>query len=107
MTEEHFPSSTSEPVTAEDQEDRDQLYAAKFWENQPKGMREVMAANIETALKKGQFASFVSPNGLDEKDKAKLSAYRQLARDLGYEMGQFTAHPESHTVSAPVSKIQN
>lgn len=85
--------------------DKDEVYAARFWEEKPEELREVMIDNIcQAAEKEGFIGSFVDPSGITEKDKEKLSAYRQLARELGYEVGEFKFYPKAHTARAPIYK---
>jgi hypothetical protein len=84
---------------------RDLEYAARFWRgNQPSGLRETMQTNIEHACLHGQLASAVSPHGMTEDDKQKLSAYRVLAGELGYLVGPYKFHKGSGTVTAPITK---
>lgn len=53
----------------------------------------------------GSISCFVSMTGFDEKDLEKLSAYRVLARELGYEVGHYVLNPREGTASAPISRI--
>jgi len=85
--------------------DKDLPYAERFWQRQPEGMREVMIENInEYALVSGLLTSFVNINGIDEKDREKLSAYRALARELGYEVGEYVFYPRDGIAAAPIRK---
>jgi len=70
---------------------KDTEWSAKFWSHQPKGMREVMIENIEAAEGGGRLSIMISSEGgdLPDIDKERLSAYRQLVRELGYEVGEF------------------
>lgn len=79
---------------------RDMAYAARFWERQPDGMLQVAKENLAKATESGQFSMVISPNGPDESDKEKMSAYRQLAKELGYDFGPFELHKNSHTITA-------
>jgi len=85
--------------------DRDQVYAERFWQKQPKGKREVMIENIPRMADNGFVTSFVSQNGLSEEDREKLSAMRVLAKELGYDVGQFTFDSKTHIAKAPISKV--
>jgi hypothetical protein len=87
--------------------DKDDVYAERFWEkHQYKGLKESMMGNIRNTLDKGYFGYFASDQGIDEQDKERLSAYRKLAKEIGYEIGQFTYNPKTHEVIAPLSPIQ-
>ena len=87
-----------------EEESRDLEYATRFWESQPSGMREAMRENIEIAAQAGSISSFVDPKGISEKDKEKLSAYRVLAKEMGYEVGQYVTNRDSYTAVAPINK---
>ena len=41
---------------------------------------------------------------MPEEDKQKLSAYRVLARELGFEIGGFQFNERSHNVMATIRK---
>ena len=84
----------------------DMEYAARFWQHQPEGMREAMMSNIESAAKQNppQIGYFVDPSGITEKDKERLSAYRVLAEEMGYEVGQYVFNKQSHAALAPIHK---
>lgn len=85
--------------------DKDDVYADRFWEkNKVEGLREAMVENIRRAIKVGYFGQFVSPNGIDEKDRENLSAYRKLARELGYEMGPYTFDANTYIAKAALRK---
>src|SRR3989344_2664901 len=79
-----------------DTETQDQIYAAKHWESLQsrgndklvEGMRLAMQENIEKAVELGKIGLFVNKDGFDEKDKEKMSAYRQLAKRICYEIGE-------------------
>src|SRR3989344_2969320 len=85
---------------------QDMDYAAQFWAHQPEGMHAVMRQNIERAAKQNppQIGSFVDKAGITEEDKEKLSAYRVLAEEIGYEVGQYVLNKRSHTAFAPLRK---
>lgn len=85
---------------------KDLIYAERFWEKQPPGMLEVMTENLRTTAKLGWFGYFVSPSGIGESDKARLSAYREHARGMGYEIGEFTFNSNSYIAKAPMKKIE-
>ncbi len=51
----------------------------------------------------GLIGVFVNLDGINEQDREKLSAYRQLARELGYEVGEFRRTP-SGTALMPLRK---
>lgn len=82
----------------------DEMYAQRFWDRQPPGMREVMIENIHSAAEKGSIGSFTDPKGISETDREKLSAYRLLAEELGYEVGSYVRNPKTYTASAPIKK---
>lgn len=86
---------------------QDMDYAARFWtRSQPTGMRENMMTIIESSANQDppQLASFIDPSGITEKDKEKLSAYRVLAEEIGYEVGPYVLNKRSHTALAPLRK---
>lgn len=90
-----------------DPTNKDTEYADRFWVRQPEGMRDIMIGKINTAVEKegGIFSLFADPAGISEHDKEKMSAYRALAKELGYEIGQYKFNPQTYCVSAPVKKL--
>lgn len=100
-------SADTTTPTEETPPDKDEEYARRFWERgRPEGLREVMTDIVRKAAEQenGSIGSFVSPEGIDEKDREKLSAYRQLARSLGYEVGQYVFSPDGYTAQASIKK---
>ena len=88
------------------QEAIDQTYAVEFWKNNPQGVRDVFAERIQEAEQRGTISVFVDKDGINEKDKEKLSAIRQLARGLGYEMGQWKrSQTGTGTATATIKKV--
>lgn len=85
---------------------RDLNYASRFWRRQPPGMKNTMEENIRQAEKAGTFNVFVDRSGITEYDKEKLSAYRELAQQMGYKIGQFQYNERAWTVSAPIEKSE-
>ena len=86
---------------------QDMDYAARFWaRSQPTGMRENMMTIVESSANQNppQLASFIDPSGITEKDKEKLSAYRVLAEEMGYEVGPYVLNNRSYTALAPIHK---
>lgn len=86
--------------------DKDIDYAGRFWARQPKGMREAMEEIIRDAAKDGFISDLVGPGGIDEARKEKLSAYRRLAMELGYEIGKFQFKKGPNIVMAEIKKIE-
>ena len=88
--------------------DKNDVYAERFWSrDQPKGLKEVMTENIRKATEeRGTFTSFVGENGISDTDKEKLSAYRVLARETGYEIGEFAFDKKTGVASAPIRQIE-
>src|SRR3989339_183899 len=88
---------------------KDADYAQRFWDKgQPKGFREVMIGNLHNSIKEGEnegvFRCSVSPQGINDTDKEKLSAYRVLANELGYDMGPYQFNANSYIASAKIIK---
>ncbi len=79
-------------------------YASAFWKDQPSGMLEIMRGIIEKAGEKGKIVHFTGPHGFEEKDREKLSAYRILAEEMGYESGPFRLDPKTHTATAEIKR---
>jgi len=90
--------------------ERDNEYSNKFWESQGEisdNVRENMKDIILDCVQRGEMAIFVGfeKNGkIDEKSKQKLSAYRVLAIEIGYYIGDFVIHREAGTVIAKIYK---
>lgn len=84
---------------------KDEVYADRFWrKTHPPGLREALIENIQKDAQAGTIGIFVSETGIAEEDREKLSAYRELARELGFEIGQFTFHKNAGTATATIKK---
>lgn len=89
-----------------EQASKDDIYSHLFWSRkQPPNLREAMMQNILSASQTGTFGVFVNPSGMTEEDKEKLSAYRVLARELGFEIGEFQFNKRSHNALATIKKM--
>lgn len=100
-------------------ESKDAVYAAQFWDQMSwdKGdvfatsMKEAMKTSIESAAKtigpdgNGQFSLFVTPEGMAEKDKQKISAYRELAKEMGFQIGPLKRNEKSGTATGTIRKL--
>jgi hypothetical protein len=94
--------------------DKDEAYSMMFWvKDKPEGLKEAMASSVEIAVGSGEFSSFVGatkgPDGkfeLEQDSKEKLSAYRLIAREKGYQIGSFKYHENAGTVTAPIAKLE-
>ena len=92
--------------------DRDTAYSMRFWSrNQPEGLRDNMRVTLEAAILKGVLTFFatsiISADGKKEIDgfnKEKLSAYRKMADDMGYTIGNFRLDQDTDTVNATITK---
>lgn len=61
---------------------------------------------VRAAETTGVFPQLVGPERITEKFKEKLSAYRQLAREIGYEMGPFRFNEDSGMAVAEIRKMK-
>lgn len=109
-TPEPAPAPTPEPAPILDP---DVELSNKFWaNNQPRGMRETMEEIIKTnESKTGELALAVTisaePDGspkLSDKDQQRFAAYRILARDNGYIIGEPKLNEHSQSIQAPIVK---
>ncbi len=119
----NIPKGVSGPENHEghpspEQQERDRLsriskdvaYAMRYWEKRTDpNTRKTMEEILTTALSKGAFhiAVYISPNpadGISEKDKEKLSAYRLLADEMGYELGPFVLQRDAGNVRSDIRK---
>ncbi len=81
--------------------EKDKENAARFFETQPADMRQSMIKVIEEAAKKDPPLIYVHiDGGLSDKNVDKLSAFRILAEEMGWEIAAFDVNSISHTVSA-------
>lgn len=91
---------------------RDEAYSKMFWRHKGhvKGLREAMIDSLKSSISEGIIGVFV---GVEERDykteliqesREKLSAYRVLAKELGYEIGPYTFHKDSGSVVAKMTK---
>lgn len=88
---------------------KNQEYAQKFWDRNKdtKGLRESMTEEITREAKKGEFIKYVNETGITENDKEKLAAYQSLARELGYQIGEFTIDPKTGKAIAKITPIKD
>ncbi len=98
-TQEHVGGREMSPDEA------DKMYAARFWEGKPPGLREAMTETIKKDAQTGRTSIFVDKRGITERDKEKLSARRELARELGFEVGPFTFNENAYTATATIKPI--
>ena len=69
----------------------------EYFANAPEGMKEVMVKTIKRSLAKGQITLFATIE-----DKAKLSAYRVVAKEMSITIGQWLIRSTSGTATATV-----
>jgi len=81
----------------------DPTYSAQFLATQPEGFEQAMQKNIRRSAEKGVISIFVSVDGMTPQDKQKLSAYRVIADQMGYDIGQWKYSPSQGTGSASAS----
>jgi len=85
----------------------DAMYADRYWKSHP-GHEQSTWENVENSIKRyGRISIFVNRDGMiDEKSKEKLAAVRVLARQHGYQVGQFSRDPRTpESVSAVANQI--
>lgn len=91
----------------------DAAYAQAYWNEQKiKGMpeknidqmRQSMRDTIEQQEEGGIVGIFVDKTGITDEFKRKLSAYREIAREMGYEIGEFRFNENSGNVTASIKK---
>ena len=70
----------------------------EYFANAPEGMKEVMAKTIKRSLAKGQITLFATI-----KDKAKLSAYRVVAKEMNITIGQWLIRSTTGTATAVIT----
>ncbi len=90
----------------------DEVFATEFWLTKECGLRAyagelriAMGENIRKAAQSGQLSYFVDPTGITDSDKMRLSAARQLAREMGYYVGNFVFNPNAYTATAIIEKV--
>lgn len=101
--------STNPNIQGDNQLALDKVYSDLFWSGKSESLstdlKKAMLESIEKAVAIGRFSLFTDPTSIGEKDRQTLSAYREIARENGYEIGKFTHNPSSHTASAPIKKL--
>jgi len=111
------PEILGEPIS--DNLSKDQEYSRLFWERMTEGKRPEYRENkrlnmmeiINDAVtkQKGRFSLFVtrSPEGkFDEADRENISAYREVAKEMGYILGPVTHNGGNETASGMLVKIK-
>lgn len=94
----------------------DLRYSGAFWERlrdahwtreQIERKKAQMSEVIEQAAESGSFQTIVQMGLLQisDRDREKLSAYRVMAHDLGYEIGGWKYTARSGSVKAPIRKL--
>ena len=98
---------------------RDENYSRRFWARMTKGKRpeyledkrQAMMGIINDAIAKqnGRLSIFVTRSlegRFDEEDREQLSAFRELAKEMGYVLGPMTHNGENETASGILTKIK-
>ena len=70
----------------------------EYFANAPEGMKEVMVKTIKRSLTKGRITLFATIE-----DKAKLSAYRVVAKEMSITIGQWLIRSTSGTATATIT----
>ena len=98
---------------------KDQAYAWEFWDSfwaqgkdiepHKEAMRESItkaAETIDPSTGEGELG-ILSGGGaeIDSYSKQKISAYRELAREMGYEVGQLKLNQRSGTITGTIKKL--
>jgi hypothetical protein len=88
--------------------EKDDVYSERFWsrpEHQIDGYTQAMMENIQkSADGTGNLGMYVPSTGPDEKSKEKMSAYRKMAKDMGYIVGGYHFVEADHMVIATIVK---
>jgi hypothetical protein len=103
-------------ATPETSVDRDTQYAEKYWQlraehgDKPKlieGIKQSFRQSILDAANSDEkrLAIFVAAENFSEEERAKISAYRVLAKELGYEIGPYKISKGSGTAMAEIKKL--
>lgn len=78
----------------------DQQYAQRWLSSRAPGTVQAIKQNIEQAAATGEISLFVDINGITDEDKGRLSAYRVIANQIGFEIGQWRYDRSKGTGSA-------
>ena len=76
----------------------DTTLTTEYLANAPEGMKEVMVKTIKRSLAKGQITLFATIE-----DKAKLSAYRVVAKEMNITIGQWVIRSTTGTATAVIT----
>ena len=76
----------------------DKHLAKRFFSTAPAGMSAVMMNTIKRSLPSGEIVLFATLE-----DKAKLSAYRVIAKDMNITIGQWLLRSTTGTATARIS----
>lgn len=106
----------------EKEKSQDEIFAGRFWERQrDTGRSKELIGKFRDRLKEQikemiqnspveegkQFIKiFVTREGITEEDKEKLSAYRLLAKEFGYEIGAFNLNRKTGVATAEIKVSQ-
>ena len=82
----------------------DKHYADKYFATAPKGMLDTMQSIIRKSIDKGTIRIFASMDGYTDSDKAKLSAYRVVAANMGITIGQWVLNRETGVARAAITQ---
>ncbi len=97
-------------------ESKDAVYAEKYWEGfiargkKPELIEKLKQVAREVILNAAQSEEkivgvFLGKEGLDEDTKGHISAYRVIAQEMGYEIGQFKVNKSSGTATGMIRKL--
>ncbi len=93
---------------------KDVDYSKRFWlrksiflknENRLQELKEIMMESIASSSKNDFLGVFASSNGPSEEQKEQASAYRVLARQMGFKIGKYTLNEDSYIMIAPIKRV--
>jgi len=93
--------------------DADVDFSARYWDRhrasgwsdlQMDRRLESMKENILSGSATGSMSFLVGDDRITDEWREKLSAYRVLARQMGFDVGAFRFNPDAGTVTAPITK---
>tara|TARA_Y100000310_G_scaffold20565_1_gene19953 strand:- start:137 stop:406 length:270 start_codon:yes stop_codon:yes gene_type:complete len=82
----------------------DKQHANDYFATAPKSMLVTMQGIIRKHIDKGTIGIFASMDGYTDSDKAKLSAYRVVAADMGITIGQWILNRETGIARATITQ---
>jgi uncharacterized membrane-anchored protein len=79
----------------------------KFVQSTKEQMKYQLEKSVDSESGEGTFNLMVDSSGITEHDKQRISAFRVIAREMGYGIEKFSFNENSGTATAPIKRLRS